>query len=831
MNFSEHTPLHEFVKYLYRGGKWGYWWVLSEKTEQYQDAEGNWKERNAEKYTDWFPVHKKHPLPRPESKHGPRHVYFGVHPTAAQPHERTNRKTGEVYTVNPRYCRILDSDVCAINCLYGDFDARDFGGKEPALQHIEGLHFTPSVIVDSGGGYHCYWLLKDTFHLEGNEDRQRARRLQAAWVILVNADRGVKDLARVLRVPGYVNPKSKYAPDYPMVDFVRCDLTTVYHLETLEQEASPYLSTGSTSNEVVQDAQAYQRDKARERLSYALGQVRSAGDGEKHPTLLKMAKLAGGYLHYGAYTESEAQQALYDAIESKAVNKKQAEKTIQDGLSYGKDTPLTIDVQEEEAGESEEQKDLLQSPVTPTNGAGWAICPHCKNTLVSSRYGGGWCPDCRYSDRRVSEHIIYHPDQARGNVQYVTDWAQCVINALALQQKQFDELVWVVDRILPEGACLLAGKPKSRKSWLALAISVAVASGGKVMGHLNVTPGRVLFLDLESNQRRMQSRLRSMLERGAWPDTLHVANEWPRGNEGLAQLDQWMATYPDTRLIVIDVMADFRRPKDAKEDPYIYDRATIKPINEWAERHRVTVLMIHHTRKAKADDVFDEISGSTGLPSAVATMWVIGRSMERADEYVFAMRGRDLEDDEPLALKWDTYLCAHTILGEASQYAVTAERREILDVMADGEEWTPKDIAAQLSKSAQSIKKLLPKLLADGAIEKVGYGKYAIIASHSVHSGYSGYSVHSAHSPLTQSECKSERVTGLIEGGHSCLGHQEAVNSKSDQSDHSLREVFVVEFEDDTYGVEVDGAVLPERYATKIKAQIAAQKKLQEANQ
>jgi hypothetical protein len=289
------------------------------------------------------------------------------------------------------------------------------------------------------------------------------------------------------------------------------------------------------------------------------------------------------------------------------------------------------------------------------------------------------------------------------------------------------------------------------------------------MGHLAVTPGRVLFLDLESNQRRMQARLRSLMERGTWPDNLHIATEWPRGDEGLAQLDQWMATYPDTRLIVIDVMADFRRPKDPKEDAYIYDRETIKPINEWAERHRVTVLLIHHTRKAKADDVFDEISGSTGLPSAVATMWVIGRSMEKADEYIFAMRGRDLEDDEPLALKWDSYLNAHTILGDAAQYAVTAERRDILNVLSDGEAWSPKDIAAELQKSVPSIKKLLPHLVSSGAVEKVGYGKYALVASYSGNSGNSGNSGYSGYSSedSPESNRKSERVTGQSEGGYS----------------------------------------------------------------
>src|SRR5689334_10757709 len=39
---------------------------------------------------------------------------------------------------------------------------------------------------------------------------------------------------------------------------------------------------------------------------------------------------------------------------------------------------------------------------------------------------------------------------------------------------------WAVEGVLPEGLNLLAGKPKLGKSWLALNIGIAVATGGTV---------------------------------------------------------------------------------------------------------------------------------------------------------------------------------------------------------------------------------------------------------------------------------------------------------------------------------------------------------------
>jgi hypothetical protein len=47
-----------------------------------------------------------------------------------------------------------------------------------------------------------------------------------------------------------------------------------------------------------------------------------------------------------------------------------------------------------------------------------------------------------------------------------------------LMSKVFPEPKWIVPGVLPEGATILAGSPKTGKSWMALGVGVAVASGG-----------------------------------------------------------------------------------------------------------------------------------------------------------------------------------------------------------------------------------------------------------------------------------------------------------------------------------------------------------------
>jgi len=49
-------------------------------------------------------------------------------------------------------------------------------------------------------------------------------------------------------------------------------------------------------------------------ISTAVGMVRSSYDGVKHETLLKAAKLLGGYIHTGRVSEEDAVRVLTEEI-------------------------------------------------------------------------------------------------------------------------------------------------------------------------------------------------------------------------------------------------------------------------------------------------------------------------------------------------------------------------------------------------------------------------------------------------------------------------------------------------------------------------------------
>lgn len=106
--------------------------------------------------------------------------------------------------------------------------------KALALAHVQSLTPAPSVTVASGGGYQCYWLLDVPFIIQSDEDRANIADLYKRWNDFTGGDPACKDLRRVLRIPGTLNVKPKYAPDYPLCDFVWCEMERTYTLDQIK---------------------------------------------------------------------------------------------------------------------------------------------------------------------------------------------------------------------------------------------------------------------------------------------------------------------------------------------------------------------------------------------------------------------------------------------------------------------------------------------------------------------------------------------------------------------------------------------------------------------
>src|SRR5262249_18821528 len=106
------------------------------------------------------------------------------------------------------------------------------------------------------------------------------------------------------------------------------------------------------------------------------------------------------------------------------------------------------------------------------------------------------------------------------------DWRANAISAAKLRTLEFPPAWYIVPGFIPEGLCILAGKPKIGKSWMALDLCLGVAGGHRVLGSVEPIVGDVLYLALEDTPRRLQRRINKLLYGKPWPERLTLCTKW-----------------------------------------------------------------------------------------------------------------------------------------------------------------------------------------------------------------------------------------------------------------------------------------------------------------
>lgn len=219
-------------------------------------------------------------------------------------------------------------------------------------------------------------------------------------------------------------------------------------------------------------------------------------------------------------------------------------------------------------------------------------------------------------------------------------------------------LRYAVDGLLPQGVCILAGRAKTGKSWLVLALCIAVADGKPFWGRDTQT-GDVLYLCLEDSRSRLQQRVLTFTEEP--PEKLYFAEMAHSLEDGLAAQIKWfLDEHPDTRLIVIDTLQKVRKIQN--DNLYAQDYKDIGLLKAVADQYGVCILCVHHLRKMKADDPHDMVNGSTGLIGAADGSFVLIREKNSSSEARLHIRGRDIEE-QVLQLRFDRESCLWEYIG------------------------------------------------------------------------------------------------------------------------------------------------------------------------
>ena len=216
------------------------------------------------------------------------------------------------------------------------------------------------------------------------------------------------------------------------------------------------------------------------------------------------------------------------------------------------------------------------------------------------------------------------------------------VSMTELYQTSYKSRPPIIDGLLYGGAYILAGAPKIGKSFLVAQIAYHISTGKKLWDY-DVHQGTVLYLALEDDYQRIQSRM-FMMYGVEDSSNLYFATAANKIGNGLdEQLEFFINEHPDTKLIIIDTMQKIREV-GGEAYSYASDYEIIGRLKQFADKHCICVLIVHHTRKQPAGDTFEMISGTTGLLGCADGSLLMQKKKRTALEATIDVVGRDQQD-------------------------------------------------------------------------------------------------------------------------------------------------------------------------------------------
>ena len=247
-------------------------------------------------------------------------------------------------------------------------------------------------------------------------------------------------------------------------------------------------------------------------------------------------------------------------------------------------------------------------------------------------------------------------------------------SAALLRAKKLEPVRYLVEGFLPQGLVLLASPPKYGKSWLALDLCCAVAGGTPFLG-MPTRQAACLYMALEDGEQRLQRRLDTLLGPAQTPQGLYYRTSASTLADGLLlELETFLQRHPDCGLVVVDTLQKVRGADTGQSGTlYAADYAVMGQLKEFADQHKLCLLLVHHLRKMSDDaDPFNRIAGSNGIFGAADAAIVLTRDKREDARTVLDLTGRDVEDRR-LVLRFDKTSCRWQSLGTPAE----VERAEL----------------------------------------------------------------------------------------------------------------------------------------------------------
>ncbi len=292
-----------------------------------------------------------------------------------------------------------------------------------------------------------------------------------------------------------------------------------------------------------------------------------------------------------------------------------------------------------------------------------------------------------------------------------------VTDSEAILGQEFAPLRYVLEDYLPVGLAFLAGKPKVKKSWLALQIAKGVITGKGALDK-RTDAGRVLYLALEDNPRRLNDRMKKQ----KWPRIKGVVDflfyddfheQIGSLHTGAKQLIKFIGRN-EYRLVVIDT---FSRAFDIDQLDAKVMTAALGPLQQAALRLNICLLLIDHLRKGNgmSPDMTNDLYGSVAKSGVADTLWTLYKEQGKRGAKL-TITGKDVAEHD-LKLEFDDSEFSWQCLGDAN-LEITPKQDDVLKALKDLQGWQDANVIADhTGQDVSNVRKRLNDLFNAGFVE------------------------------------------------------------------------------------------------------------------
>jgi hypothetical protein len=233
---------------------------------------------------------------------------------------------------------------------------------------------------------------------------------------------------------------------------------------------------------------------------------------------------------------------------------------------------------------------------------------------------------------------------AAANRKYRT--AKDSVTAKEICEKNHTKPRQVVDNLIVEGLTLFCAPQKIGKSWLVLDLCFTVAQGFDFWAY-RTERCDTLYYCLEDPDWRIDDRIKKLYGRCPTDRVSFIFEADKLGEGFLEHLTVELERNPKIGMVVVDTLKMIRKANSKNNDIYGHDYEELNALKKFAEKHKIALIIVHHTRKTKDEsDPFANVLGTGGMTGAVDTTLVLMKRKRADRESVLSVTGRDVQERE-----------------------------------------------------------------------------------------------------------------------------------------------------------------------------------------